>query len=383
MGLTLSRISDWLELHDLNVWTAREIVAAQQSGLFCGDPFPQRAVTDGEAVILEFARTRPACVASLVEPVLKDAFGEVVDCADLLRGIEFADLVDEHDMPPHTIDRGIEAPPLVKMAWRGRAEDVICLAHEIAHAVQIILSKHESMPPVARETCAFLFELLLIEHTRLHVPGLHGSLCEVWRSENDAYIGRDLDALSAALADPRTPYHYRQNYPIARLAAVEMFQCGKGVRLSEFFASGRGGMRYLPIDHMANRAGNLNHLPPVPELDAGHPVTGAYRSLGAMVLLDIDYWRGEAEKRIEEYYSGILAHLRERTVFLALNEDRKPIGYATWIKSVGANAVTMTRQVAPFGDHLALQRALERHIDQEAGVFVRHDRSARRERAAW
>ncbi len=101
-----------------------------------------------------------------------------------------------------------------------------------------------------------------------------------------------------------------------------------------------------------------------------------------MALIDIDYWKGQSETRIEDYYADLLRHLQDQTAFVALNEQRKPIGYATWSKASRGDEYTLTRQAAPFGDHLALQRALERHLSKTAGVAARQNRSARQEQVA-
>ena len=209
-------------------------------------------------------------------------------------------------------------------------------------------------------------------------------MCDVWRKENEVYLGSDLEALSCAVADLSTPYHYRQNYTVARLTAVKMFSHGCGGWVLDLFAAGNAGMCYLPIVDMADRAGEIaNYLPPLPESDPERPTINAYRSLGAMALIDIDCWQGESEKQVGEYYALLLEHLQDQTAFLALDEQRKPIGYATWLKPSQSGSVTLTRQAAPFGDHLTLQRTLERHLGREAGVLACHDRSARKEQPAW
>jgi hemolysin-activating ACP:hemolysin acyltransferase len=109
----------------------------------------------------------------------------------------------------------------------------------------------------------------------------------------------------------------------------------------------------------------------------------AYRVLGAMALLDIDFWKGQSEQRIEDYYSTLLHHLQNRTAFVALDEVRRPVGYAIWRKTDGEDTVTLRRQAAPFGDHLLLQKALERHLGQKSDVQAQHPRSARQEQRAW
>lgn len=375
---------EWLGLHDLDEEQLQDVIAAWRSGALTGDPpsiveLPEQGV---EGTQREW--TKAECFGALVRPALEEALDLQSEYNMLLKRIEFIDVQPYDVVPPHTVDNGPEAPVLIAMKWQGTPNDMICLAHEVAHALQILLSGHDQMPPVAREVCAFLGEVLVIDHARHAAPDLHAALCDVWRAENDSYFGSDVDGLEAALADPQATYHYRQNYPIARLAAVEMFKRGKGAWLRDLFASGSQGMRHVPVAVMANRAGEIvNYLPPLPEHELERPATDAYRSLGAMALLDIDYWQGEPEKCIEDYYSGLLRHLQDRTAFVALNEQRKPIGYATWCKASQGDSVTLTRQAAPFGDHLTVQRALQRHLGREAGVSARHDRSARQEQLAW
>lgn len=101
-----------------------------------------------------------------------------------------------------------------------------------------------------------------------------------------------------------------------------------------------------------------------------------------MVLLDLEHGQGEAEQRIEEYYTSRLDHLQKGTVFIGLNPDGKPLGYATW--QIGEEKhIALQRQCAPFGDHLAFQRMLERRLPGSQPVMARHVRSARLEQRAW
>ena len=38
---------------------------------------------------------------------------------------------------PHTIDHGVGHSPEVKISWSRSTSDLVCLAHEVAHAVQL------------------------------------------------------------------------------------------------------------------------------------------------------------------------------------------------------------------------------------------------------
>ena len=376
----MHRIEDWLQLHGLDATLVQDVLAAFRSGALSPQPFPWPGETDATACLPAL----DTCFADIVVPALASCFVDEASVTHALECIEFAELPTDGPLMPHTIDPGRGSLPVVVMGWNGRVDDLTCLAHECAHALQILLSDHDTTPPVAREACAFLGELLLFEHARRHDPSLFGALLNTWTTENATYLGGDLDALADAVADPGTAYHYRQNYPVARLASVQLFKRRTARGLCCLFSSGAGAMRHLPIEHMANRAGDItNHLPPMPEPDVDRPRMDAYRRLGARALLDMDFWEGTSEETIEDYYASQLRHGREGTAFLALNGDGKPIGYATWSGSPGNDSVTLDRQAAPFGDHLALQRMLERHLQAKGAVDAHHPRSARARQAAW
>ena len=376
----MNRIEDWLELHRLDATLVQDVLAAYRAGALSSQPLPASDAPDATVRL----PARHECFVNIVVPALVGSLDDDVDVRDALHDIEFAELHSDGPRNPHTVDPGNGGPPIVVMAWRGRVDDLACLAHECAHALQIRLSGHDTMPPVAREACAFLGELLLVDHASRHNPALFKALLQTWTIENESYLGADLDALSDALSKSGTAYQYRQNYPVARLAAVQLFGRRAQHGLHDLFASGGGAMKHLPVESMANRAGDVaSHLAPMPESDADRPGMDAYRRLGARTLLDIDYWKGASEERIGDYYARQLRHGRERTVFLALDDDRKPVGYATWSVSPDGGSVPLARQAAPFGDHLALQRALEQHLHAAGAVDAHHSRSARARQAAW
>lgn len=127
-----------------------------------------------------------------------------------------------------------------------------------------------------------------------------------------------------------------------------------------------------------------NYLPTVPEPEREFPALNTYRSLGMMALLDIDYWQGQSETPIDEYYSSLLDHINNNSAFIAFSRDKKPIGYATWQKDLDdPDAVCLTRQTAPFGDHLILQRKLQARFPNVKQVKSLHTRSSREVQVAW
>lgn len=127
-----------------------------------------------------------------------------------------------------------------------------------------------------------------------------------------------------------------------------------------------------------------NYLPTVPEDDAEYPALKHYRSLGMMALLDIDFWQGHSETPIGKYHDGLTDHLKQGSVCVALSRDHKPIGYATWeMPTDKLGTVCITRQAAPFGDHLEVQRHVQARLPEGVRVIARHTRSAREVQAAW
>lgn len=301
----------------------------------------------------------------------------------LCNHVDFQPLNNSQQAPYTAYQEGDESP-VIFMDWSGQPDDILCLAHEAAHALQILLSNHELMPPIARETCAFIGELLLLDYVKTHLSHLHGPLLDVWYSENSFYLGDCVDVLTDALNHPEVSYHYYQNYPLARLAAVQMFSVENNKSVCKLFSSGKEAMVHLPIDEMASFAKEMeNPFPVLQPSDAKYPVVGAYQSLGVMALLDIEYSRNASYQCIESYYLNLLDHLQARTAFIALDNDSKPVGYATWFESNTKNNLVLTCQTALPNHRLNLQCALEQHISMTKGVDANYTRNASKEMLVW
>ncbi|WP_299548636.1 hypothetical protein [uncultured Tateyamaria sp.] len=377
----MHNISHWLDLHDLEQLTGQDIVAAFHSKAFAQSLFEKNVLGEGDQIRTAL-EDQQLVFQTIVCPALASGFADTNSARQALNQLK-PQTLDAGEHRPHTVATGVGGQPVVAMTWAGGPRDVMCLAHEAAHGLQVLLSDRELMPPVARETCAFIGELLLINHMRQCDPVLFQSLTGIWKQQTAQYLGKNMDDLSFALGDMLTAYHYDLNYPFARIASTQLFQRGSGDWIDRLFSSGADAMKHLPLDVMANRAGDIpNHLPPMPPSDAAHPAVEAYRSLGAMALLDIDHWHGECERNIEDYYARLLGHLHDRTAFLVLDEARRPAGYATWIKTPSGQ-LEITRQAAPFGGYLSLQKSLERHLADRGPVSACHPRSARQEQVAW
>lgn len=350
----MHNIADWLEFIDLRDATVRNVIASYRRGALADTPF---ALTDTSRATQGFC-SRDDCYHDLVVPALAAGFCDAEAISCLLQGVAFA---GPSTINPHTVDRGADLPPLISMPWHNRAEDVICLAHEAAHALQILLSPAATMPPLARETAAFLGELLLLRHAQQKAPDLFPGLHQVWIAQNKTYLGSDLDALSDALGDRQNEYHYRQNYPVARLAAVHIFQHADDI-LHRLFSSGDKGMGLLPIQAMTCRAkGARNCLPVMPQA-ARFPAIDVYRRLGAIGFLDLQGAQGRSKKRIRDYYADLSDHLRAQSAFIGLNARGQPMGYATWTGNPATGDVMIIHDAAPFGDGSDFHDQLWRHI---------------------
>lgn len=297
-----------------------------------------------------------AALRSWIEPAFNEILALQVDLSDVAVRV----VLDEAGFVPYTLDHGADTSPEIVVLEPASPADLLSLAHEAAHAAQLILSRGSFMPPLAREACAFLGEIAFVEWMRQHEPDMFPSLFAAWLKHDEAYCGADLEALLQALGDPQMPYEYRMNYPIARAAAVVLFETAGEGALRALFAAGEGAMGLLPLAAISRTSA----LPPIPERDALVPATDAYRGLGVVALLDLVAENAHAQAPIAEAYDGILAHLRTGTLHVGRDDARRPVGYACW-REPAPGSVEITRRVAPF-DAERLDRALEARLSARA-----------------
>lgn len=370
------RVADWTSYHSTTTSEVQDIMQACSANSLVSSPthWPSpRSTSDVEIEQTNFIRNK-----------ILPAVGKKLGVASELQSVSIRPLCESDENRPHARFSKAEDRVSIYLNWSGTPADAICLAHEMGHAAHYIMSRTNGMPPVLRETCAFLGELIVLDELFETEDALFAPLRLIWDRENQNYLGEDLVDLQQALGSACSTYNYRWNYPLARLAAVQIFQAHKTgtVRLSDIFASGTDGMKHLPLDKMARYADLIeNYLPPFNTNQ--EPPTAAYQSLGAMALLDIDTIEGPSERKIREVYAGLLKNLQDQTAFIALREDRRPIGYATWDAKPDSNKVTITHQSAPFGDHLKLVRTLQHRFADTEAVSAISQRSARKEQLAW
>lgn len=354
--------SDWLTLHGFDRSALNDLVANLRARELIAAPFDVARASSSDSDTPTPDLAAPSACRDFVRNAFATVFANLGRQTDFSERIAFVDLPHGDDTPPHTIDRGPDADVLIAMRWSGEPADLICMAHEFGHAAQILSSGHQPTPPAARELCAFLGELLVIDHARSASQDLWLELTRVWREENGIYLGADLERLAAALADPRATYHYRLNYPLARLSAVDLFECARD-DLGDVFAAGSNALTsYLHDVSSAGAAKAPNPLPPLPEPSSDLHADFVYRSLGAMMMIDLEYVSGPAEPSIEDCYSIHLNHLQTQTARVVLNESRQPVGYGAWRGATGEESSVLTRLAAPFGDYGVIARSVEQRM---------------------
>lgn len=318
-----------------------------------------------------------------ISPAIAGKFEDCARARNLISSINWLPLSAINSSKPVTVFEKADKAPTIYFDWTGSDADILCLAHEVAHAVQLALSNHVFMAPIAREFCAFLGEKILIDWLADHNAEMHQRILDIWHTETQFYLENDLDLIVASLkSSEASSYDYRMNYPIARLAFIDFMKRHEDCELSEFFIADEKSLERLELDCLTSQAGAINnYLPSMPT-----PVKSsidAYRALGAATLLDIEFWKGVSEQSINAYYQDKLLHLQASSIFIALDDGNKPIGYASWHQPENSNQINLDRQCAPFGQHLKLQTELEKRFEQTGPILSDHNRSARTEQVAW
>jgi len=365
-------LNDWLKVHFLE---RQECLAVLTEIERQRENLQETGMMGFEFVELCFDQVR-----ELVATALSEYFGDEHDV--ILKTKENSTFEYSDETGPYTLDRGSEHYPLVKCRYDGSVADLICLAHEFSHAVQIVASRGKFVPPVFREFCAFIGELVVLGHLKKVRPDIAASYGAVWNGENQIYLVEDVRSLRQEMTSDGSAYHYRWNYPFARMAAIDMFAACAPKDLWQYFEGENPLKVYFKSLDLKKEGSTVdNYLPSMPERDSEKPAIDAYRSLGAMALLDIDYWDGPAQTKIGDYYATLLGHMQHATAFVSLDDVRKPIGYATWDER--EDGICLTRQSAPFGDHLTLLKSLQSRRPEIANASSHHQRSAREDQVAW
>lgn len=365
----MNSLAEWLAMHKFDVALVSEILDVINSKqlAFYPNSFLDEYSQEKKSFNLD---SQKDCFKKMIIPAFENAFGQNSLIGEKLLFIEFKTPQNEPNHIPYTEDRGLEKAPIIVMNWNGKFSDLICLAHETAHAIQHQFSEHIFTPPVAREVCAFLGELILINWSQKYNLTLFGELVGIWFNENNQYLAVDVNDLVNVLKRPDSQYQYRLNYPLARIAAVFLFDKLVSTKLLKLFSANKDMMTFLPFEELAAKAGDVdNHLMPFHSATTEHPIIAKYRELGAMVVLDIKHGGRVAMRSIENYHHKLRFHVDENTYRLVIGDSRKPIGYATWTKK-NQNKIFIHHLIAPYGDHLFVHQQIAKYLGFEGQVTL-------------
>ncbi|WP_025029421.1 hypothetical protein [Nitratireductor aquibiodomus] len=242
--------------------------------------------------------------------------------------------------------RGRKTLPFVSCPYRGTASDILTVAHEFSHALQIVSSGRSTMPPLSREVCAFVGEQLLLGWVRQARPALSPHLETAWLTDNSRYLGTDLQLLRTALECGSDTYDYAWNYPIARLLAQSIGQEWTRKKIAAFFKSGEQAPALLKAYH--DRPCILPQRYVLPGMqDTGGTVSSLYRQIGGLLLLDLqDLDAGAVDHSIGDRYARLLQSMQDGSVFLALDRQQVPLGYVLWQRNGEGETVHLEHRIA-------------------------------------
>jgi hypothetical protein len=212
------RMAEWLELHDLDATRVRTILArAQRLGLGAASsrraaraslqPNPMPALRAWAVSANALARRCPPVSRAAERTHIQARTNFAPDEARFPRAFTLHDDGSGH--------------PYVSCPYHGTVGDLMAVAHEFGHAVQLSASRGVQLPPVLREVCAFFSELALLAALQVDDPRCFAPALRVWQADTHKQFTGDLARLETALLDETTPYSYQWNYPVARILAME------------------------------------------------------------------------------------------------------------------------------------------------------------------
>jgi hypothetical protein len=210
-------LSDWLELHELTPETCRVLMDAM-SDLEVPEPGIGDQGEPGKSTIDLDAAWLTAVDA------MRASFPAHASMIDLtFEKTKRVQLSRRHgSRKAATIDNGPAADPVILYSYMGETADLLVLAHEFAHALQIRASGGRFVLPVMREVCAFLGEYALLKHVSSSDMALYRRLRQVWDADHKKYLGAGKNRLISALSRPEAVYRYSWNYPIARYLSIKV-----------------------------------------------------------------------------------------------------------------------------------------------------------------
>lgn len=298
-------------------------------------------------------------------PALEKLFPTPVT-GDFTPRIRVFPLSPEKNLPSHIVPNTDDDCVDIFFTWDGSAMSQLYLAHEFGRALQILLSGGvDEMPALAQDTCGFLAQMALLDHCiRLGIKGADDLLAH-WQEEHVEDIRGHGEVFRSELADPYKPFQAEWRFPLARIAAHELFTPDQRHIVPKLFSSGANAIDVLDLADICP-LGPIpqNPFPALKRVQTGS-VTEQHQALGAMLLLDLLYLYGEPEKRLKDYVSDAKAYLAGPTLFIATDSEDRPFGYISWKAPQDGEPPRLTRLCAPFGNSEEVKSELGKHSKQE------------------
>lgn len=223
-------MADWLDLHGLTPKSCRALL---QSDL----PQLDQAGSQNDPAPIDLPTTEEA--RNLCLRALADAFPDNPTALERLETETAINFSPDLKRFPRafTLHNDGQGRPYISCPWRGQPNDFLTLAHELGHALQLVLSDGRDMPPVTRETCAYLSEAWLVEYLLTISHDTAAPLHALWQRRRHQVLTQGSVALRASLATPTAPYDYNWNYPLAHRFAARIQERRTPPLIVGFFAN--------------------------------------------------------------------------------------------------------------------------------------------------
>ncbi|MGJ8597159.1 hypothetical protein [Sulfitobacter sp.] len=234
---TSATILDWLTINELTALQCQQYLEVG-SDTIRRIEHPEQSAFDVIETEVAWQQTADAFLLSL--PSLAEEIRQVCDCAPKC-------LADKSEKIPQafTYDLGEDTLPFVSVPYQGRPFDLLAMAHEFGHALQIVSSKNSKMPPVARECCAFLGEVFLLDYLKRIETSQTIGVSAAWEHDNHTYLKPDMEDLCRSLMTVTAPYNYRWNYPVARVLATKLVSEKSEDIFAKLFKAGAAAPKIL------------------------------------------------------------------------------------------------------------------------------------------
>ena len=210
-------LEDWLHLHELDRETCHHLLDEIEREFAkipaCGDDPDQQSLSlDPDGVWKEITSSMCKFLPEH-RSIIEDTFQGSKTIAIAGRGKSRKAL---------TVDNGPDEYPTIMYNYFGDVADLLVVAHEFGHALQIRASKGQFMTPVMREACAFLSEGFLLSCYLDENSAIGEKLLHHWHKSSQRYFGNLATRLRSSLHNSAKVYEYGWNYPIARLIALRI-----------------------------------------------------------------------------------------------------------------------------------------------------------------